>query len=286
MNPVVSVYIPTRNRLGLLKRAVYSVLSQTYRNIELIVVIDGSADESEMFLQSIQSDIPIRIIINKKPQGACTARNRAIESARGEFVTGLDDDDWFRPDRIDYFVKKWNELSQEGKKYAGLCDATFGISEKSIITWNWSPSIGVREIRLTNAVGSQIFAKRQIYIDAGLFDPNLPAWQDWDLWLRIIEMFGEVLNIQVGTYFFDQSHTEPRISTAHSSSIRRAYEIFRDKHKNNSLVEKTALLLAYSRYPQATLQFKDLLTLIMTFRLQTAIKLIYDGKVRWINTST
>src|SRR5580700_7537460 len=96
MNQLVSVYIPTRNREAFLARAVRSVLQQTYTNIELIVVNDGSTDQTETLLDQVQQEdrrlVPVHI---RESAGPSAARNIAIKMARGTFVTGLDDDDEF-----------------------------------------------------------------------------------------------------------------------------------------------------------------------------------------------
>src|SRR5690606_21493496 len=106
--PLVTVYIPTYNRLNLLRLAVVSVLNQDYENIELIVVDDGSSDGTVEFLSVLSAkESGVRYLVNEKNAGACVSRNRAIEIARGEFVTGLDDDDYFFPERIRLFVEAW-----------------------------------------------------------------------------------------------------------------------------------------------------------------------------------
>src|SRR3954470_16498002 len=109
---LVSIYIPTKNRLSLLKRAVDSVLAQTVRNIELIVVSDGSEDETCDYIRSIKSDIQVQLIHNQKSLGACAARNQAIELAQGYYITGLDDDDYFMPHRIESFLNTWARLEE------------------------------------------------------------------------------------------------------------------------------------------------------------------------------
>jgi len=100
-NPLVTVYIPTYNRLELLKRAVKSVLDQDYSNIELIVVDDGSSDGTVDYLECVsQADQRVRYFVNEVNSGACVSRNKAIWAEKGEFITGLDDDDYFLNDRI------------------------------------------------------------------------------------------------------------------------------------------------------------------------------------------
>src|SRR5690606_27836296 len=96
---LVTIYIPTYNRCHLLQRAVDSVLSQTHTDLEIIIVDDGSTDGTHDWLAQLAQQEPrVRYILKPENSGACVSRNIAIEQARGEFVTGLDDDDHFAPD--------------------------------------------------------------------------------------------------------------------------------------------------------------------------------------------
>lgn len=280
-HPLVSVYIPTRNRLNLLKRAVYSVIGQTFRDIELIVVTDGSEDESDRFVGSIRSDFPVRLISNADSLGACIARNQAIEASTGRFVTGLDDDDWFRPDRIDLFVELWRSCNARGERFSALCDVTVAIRNGEVLTWNWDARIDLHQIRTANKVGTQVFTLRQRFLDCGLFDAAMPAWQDWDLWLRMIERFGPAVNLRRGTYFSDQVHRGPRITMQSDRVIRRAMELFAEKHKLNGRADKVPLLLEYARYPQAKLSLKDFKALLTAGCFRDAIRCFRKGKLRW-----
>ena len=109
INPLVTVYIPTYNRLQLLQRAVSSVLDQSYENIELLVVDDNSDDDTANYLADIsRNDSRIAYRTNSSNLGASTCRNIALQEAKGDFVTGLDDDDYFLKYRIEDFVSAWN----------------------------------------------------------------------------------------------------------------------------------------------------------------------------------
>jgi glycosyltransferase involved in cell wall biosynthesis len=108
MSQLVTVYIPTYNRLQLLQRAVDSVLDQTYQNIELIIVDDNSNDGTKDYLTELaKKDHRVNFKINTLNLGASASRNKAIQAARGEFITGLDDDDYFMQRRIEEFLDVW-----------------------------------------------------------------------------------------------------------------------------------------------------------------------------------
>ena len=106
MNQLVTVIITTYQRsLRIVDRAIKSILSQTYFNLELIVVDDSPKEYQERSLikQYIETidDPRIRLIQHDKNQGACAARNTGIMNANGDYIAFLDDDDWFLPEKIE-----------------------------------------------------------------------------------------------------------------------------------------------------------------------------------------
>ena len=96
---LVTVFTPTKNRLSMLKRAVTSVNEQSYKNIELVIVNDGSDDGTYEYLESIKSP-SIKVLHNINSMGGCYSRNLAIKNANGYYITGLDDDDYFLQNRV------------------------------------------------------------------------------------------------------------------------------------------------------------------------------------------
>jgi len=256
MNDLVSVYVPTKNRLKLLKRAVYSVLGQTARNIELIVVSDGSDDGSCEFINSIVSDIPITLIHNEKSVGACAARNQAIDVAKGYFVTGLDDDDFFMPHRVERFLDHWALLESQQAHFSCLFDSRIVDDGTRISIESVSETVSANEILSVNHIGNQVFTRRDWIIAAGCYDPAMPAWQDWELWVRLLAHFGIAKNIQQKSYFSDMSHEFERITLKSGEKIRTAAQIFYLKHcENNNRLE---LLRALGGYPQIAFTLNDL----------------------------
>lgn len=99
MKPLVSVIIPVYNSEKYLKEAIESVINQTWQNIEVIVVDDGSTDNSYAIAQSFQSS-QIKVI-QQTNQGACAARNRGFRESRGEYIQWLDADDYLEPKKVE-----------------------------------------------------------------------------------------------------------------------------------------------------------------------------------------
>ena len=212
---LVSVYIPTRNRRALVERAVKSALAQDHAEVEVIVVDDASTDDTREFLAAASAADPrLSFLLNDQPRGAPVARNRAISTARGVFVTGLDDDDYFDPTRLGRFLAGWRQFEAEGKKPACLYAQSVSMrGGKAIYVSERPRSVEFRDLFQQNVIGNQVFAPREHFLGAGLFDEQLPAWQDLDLFIRILQKYGTAYLVPAETYYFDDGDRNDRISS-------------------------------------------------------------------------
>ncbi|KVX03519.1 glycosyltransferase family 2 protein [Shewanella frigidimarina] len=224
--PLVSVYMPTKNRSQLLCKAIDSVLAQDYINIELIIVDDGSTDDTPDILKQLSAlHHNIRYFRFNESQGACAARNWAIQHSKGEFVTGLDDDDLFLPNRISSLIKHYDD------QYAFICSSCiwdFG-KRKRVIDHT------EREISLTdqlsyNEATNQILVKRSRLLDIGGFDIHFVACQDYDLWTRLIIQYGNAKRIDIPSYRINDNGTSQRM--IHSTNGATGYVQYLEKHKH------------------------------------------------------
>ena len=230
---LVSVYIPTRNRRALVERAVKSVLEQDHPELEVIVVDDASTDDTQAFLAAAAAADPRLVFFaNDRPQGAPTARNRAITAAKGTFVTGLDDDDYFEPTRLRRFVAAWTEFQSAGKQPACLYAQSVSMRGGRPIWVSERPSsVESADLFTQNVIGNQVFAPREHFLGAGLFDEQLPAWQDLDLFIRMLQKYGTAHLVPVPTYYFDDGDRDDRISSK-GERIRIAKARIAAKHKD------------------------------------------------------
>jgi glycosyltransferase involved in cell wall biosynthesis len=269
---LVSVYIPTKNRLELLKRAIESVLDQTYPNVELIVVDDASTDGTREYLAKETESGRLRAIFNEESLGACAARNTAISHSRGEFVTGLDDDDYFSSQqRLELLMNMWKSVHS---RCSGVYDSAKVLTEDGFLVWHLPDSVTYEQLRQWNNVGNQVFAPRKHYLEAGLFDLQMPAWQDWDLWIRMSRKFGPFVNVNRYTYTFDKSHDSHRITQGNERRLREAMYRLSHKMENISAFEKSCLVLALYVYPQVRPSLKDILVLLLAFRFRMAASIL------------
>lgn len=273
-SPLVTVYIPTRNRLALLRRAIKSVLEQTYKNTELIVVDDASTDGTQRYLKEMQNRGLLRAFFSPACFGACVARNFAITRSKGLFVTGLDDDDYILPNRIESFLLKWQQLqlNNQSKSVSGLFDDMTVIGCNGEWRLHSYPlSVSDKDLIATNSIGNQVFAPKQHYLDAGMFDPCMPIWQDWDLWIRMSRTCGEFINLGIGTYIVDQSHGYDRITSKPEFVIRYAMKLAEAKNGVYSKKDRTALLVACLCYPQVKPNLSDIYQLAKSGRYRDVL---------------
>ena len=106
MLPLVSVVIPLYNRENTIQRAVDSILNQTYTNIEVLVVDDGSTDASVKMLEKYQKDKRVKVFLQGTNKGANVARNRGIQEAEGEYIAFQDSDDVWLSDKLEKQIKR------------------------------------------------------------------------------------------------------------------------------------------------------------------------------------
>lgn len=187
---LVTAIITTKNRSDLLPRAIDSVLNQTYEHIEIIVVDDGSTDETPAVIKEYQKKNSIILIRNEESVGACQARNQGIERASGEFIAGLDDDDEWHPERISLLLKNYND------SFACITSNDKMVSSNRSVTWQKKKLISLNDLLYSNAVGNQVLVKKNRVLEVDGFDESLQAAQDYDLWLRLCERFGPIKVVQ------------------------------------------------------------------------------------------
>lgn len=247
--PEISVYLPTHNRRTLLERAVNSVLAQTYHDFELLIVDDGSTDDIVVYLEKLDaSESKVTIFRNEISQGAGAARNRAIRAARGKFVTGIDDDDEFLPQRLQQLLDAYTGM------HSFVASALYWDSGKTRKARS-NLTISKAMMFSRNCAGNQVLARKQDLIDVGLFDEVMVACEDWDLWTRLVMGKGDGLKIAQPLYLLHTAHSGDRISTTENVIQGRAG--FYEKHHaemSSSNKKDSEFFLKRARGEQFSLQ--------------------------------
>lgn len=220
----MSVVIPTHNRAGLVGRALSSVVAQTYQNIEIIVVNDGSTDETDDVVSKfLSANTNITYVKLKKAVGGNAARNIGILAATGFFIAGLDDDDEFLVHRIETLVNSFES------KYSMVASRSLLIGRNNQKKTKFFGDVSMHEMLYQNVIGNQVLVERCKILDAGLFDENLKRQQDYDMWLRIVRKFGtaKVIDDVTQLIYFDHSTS---LNNDRKSSLQGSLAFYR-KHK-------------------------------------------------------
>lgn len=189
--PTVSVIIPTCNRADFLRVALESVQRQTFQNFETLVIDDASQDRTPEVVRSFPS-MPVRYFRHESRKGGAAARNTGIVHARGDYLAFLDDDDEWLPDKLRQQVDLLDRSPAEvGVVYTGyvIVDRRSG-REIARKTATRRGNIA-RFLFEENSVGgtSSVMVRKECFARVGLFDEQLPSFQDYDLWIRLAQEF-------------------------------------------------------------------------------------------------
>jgi glycosyltransferase involved in cell wall biosynthesis len=182
--PLISVIIPVHNRADLVDRAITSVLSQSFTDFELIIVDDGSTDDTAGAISRFR-DERIRLLVHGTNQGASAARNTGVKAASGRYCAFLDSDDYWLPNKLE----KQLAFMQQGSMQGPISCTHYHI------TTRYHPQGEVRGqprtltfrhmlFGCTAGPGSTMMAERTLLQDIGLYDIGLRRLEDWDLLLR------------------------------------------------------------------------------------------------------
>jgi glycosyltransferase involved in cell wall biosynthesis len=256
LKPTVSVIIPTYNRAHLIGRAIQSVLKQTYQDFEVIVVDDGSIDNTEEVVKKIQEN---RVYYYKhdKNKGGSAARNTGISLAKGEYIAFQDSDDEWLPEKLEKQIGVFNNQT----KNVGVVYTGFYRIEGNNKTYIPSSKIEKKEGNIHdqllkgNFITTQaMVVRKECFEITGGFDENLPRFQDWELVIRLSKyyQFKCIDEPLVVSYY-----TQNSISSNYKAQFE-AYELILEKHYQD--IVKNGVLLARYLYTIGNLlcQNKDL----------------------------
>ena len=189
-NQLVSVIMPVYNRQHLVAASADSVLRQTYTNVELIMINDGSTDGTAQVLNDYAARYPGRVqVVHQQNTGQVVARNNGIAVAKGRFIAFLDSDDTWSQDKLEKQMPLF--VDGVGLVYAGI----YEVASDGRILREVRPSSDMRgdiyhRLLVQNAMtGGSVVVIREALERVGLFDPELRAAENWDLWIRIAKEF-------------------------------------------------------------------------------------------------
>lgn len=203
MNEKVSIIIPTYNRAHLIERSIQSILNQTYEDFELLIVDDGSTDNTQEVVEGI-NDFRIRYIPCEENGGAAKARNIGIAEAKYDYIAFQDSDDEWHSDKLEKQMKVMQTSSADTGlvyceyHYNGLNGIEDICPDRKISLEQKSGNI-FPQLLAGNMIGTPVMlVKRECFDKVGVFNENFPCMEDYELVLRIareyrIEFIPEVL---------------------------------------------------------------------------------------------
>ncbi|MBU1043307.1 MAG: glycosyltransferase [Candidatus Omnitrophica bacterium] len=241
-NPYFSIIIPTFNRCDFLNQAIKSVLSQTNTDFELIIIDDGSTDNTAQMIK----DIPDKrlIYIYQDHTGVSRARNHGIELAKADFIAFLDSDDCFKPEKLaisrdyinrfpDIHIFHTEEIWYRNQKL---------LNQKKIHQkpdgWVFDNALQLCCIGMSTTV-----VKKQLFKHIGCFDQTMMACEDYDLWLRAsivypIKLIPHVLTIKHGGHADQLSRQYPAMDTLRIYAINKLLKTAQlNDHQRNSAIK-------------------------------------------------
>lgn len=178
--PQVSVIIPTYNRAQLLGRAIESVIQQTHEDFQLIIVDDGSTDDTRSVVEGY-NDPRIDYIPHETNRGIPESRNTGLDRAEGAYIAFLDSDDEWLPNKLEHQI----ELLRTAGSEVGLLYSRFRKIYPNGRSKLYHPPSSPSFV----GYPSRWLVKSQVFSEIGRFDPSMPAWDDAEMCIRIAQKF-------------------------------------------------------------------------------------------------
>lgn len=231
MRSLISVIIPTFNNASYITQAINSILNQSYKNFEIIVVDDGSTDDTVEVCKQF-THLPNFFYTHQKNSGVSSARNNGVALAHGEYISFLDADDYWS----EYKLEKQMDIMESGPAVIVLTGITrFCVTEQDQVEFfnETTPPVFVNAeeyrkdlLRLTSmhmAHFTTALLRKDSFICVGGYNDKLYASEDWDLWIRLSEHF-EFRNIAESLYFY-RKHKNSSSSKTRLNDIYRSQEL-------------------------------------------------------------
>lgn len=219
---LVSVIIPTFNRAKTIKDAIMSVLKQTYDYLEVIVVDDGSSDDTVKIVNSI-NDKRVRCLVNETNKGACYSRNRGIDFSKGSIIAFEDSDDIWLPDKLK------RDIDELKKHKADAVFSSYLLNEQVThpnVNLNESED-KVKTIFLNTCIGTPTLVVKKAVLEKERFDENLPRFQDYDLSIRLVSKYNVYFIPEVLVKVYASSDGITRNSQAAVKALDIIYKKYR-----------------------------------------------------------
>lgn len=236
---LLSIIIPCYNDAQYIEQAVFSALNQTYPNIEVIVVDDGSNEETKAILQKLKSKITK--LITQENQGQSTARNVGIVHAKGDYILVLDSDDFFERNFCEKAIAVFKK--DESIKIVTSYVVRLLLNNKTEL---FKPSGGTitNFLKYNGATGSAMFIKND-WQKVGGYDQDMrQGFEDWEFYLRLVKEGGYAFVIEepLFNYRIRAVSTTTKANKIRSSLLQYIYFKHQELYKNNFEIVMNHLL--------------------------------------------
>jgi glycosyltransferase involved in cell wall biosynthesis len=191
MTALVSAVIPTYNRAEYIGGAIECVLSQTYDDVEVVVVDDGSTDDTREVLAEYEGDDRVRVLHNEENRGIPYTANRALDAAEGNYIASIDDDDRWHPTKLEKQMTVFDQLDDSycGVYTGGVIRDSDGNVLQRVMSHDAGdvyPDVLVRNTILPH---SGHLVRAECFEAVGGFDEAFPIACDWDITIRLARQF-------------------------------------------------------------------------------------------------
>lgn len=256
MDPLVSVVIPVYNGTNYLREAIDSVLNQTYKNIEIIVVDDGSTDNTWEIIQSYGNKIRG---IQKKNGGVTTALNKGIQMMNGEWFAWLSHDDIWMPTFVQKQIENLRHNSKCMISYTGFYNIDSNGNILSKFHPYWYPRGKATRIMIVHGsyiYGITVLVNKKCFEEIGTFDNKWRYLQDTDMWFRLVQNYDtccvfELLAMrrvhenQTGVRFKDEFLTETKLFYIYWDNQYSVYDYFPELYSQNMKFVKRKIYVIF-----------------------------------------
>lgn len=209
---LVSIVIPCYNGASTVIEAIQSALDQTYKDIEVIVVDDGSTDDSSNIIQKLIASEPKISLYHQKNRGLSAARNYGLSHARGEYVIFLDADDKLKNTYVALATSYYSNHPKTSIVYSNM-----ELFERETGLLPLMP-FEIRSFLRQNCIPAFAMVRTEQIKAIGGFDETVMLCEDWECWMHLLKIFGgEVYRIEEPQYFYRKRNTEDSILDRNTS---------------------------------------------------------------------
>jgi glycosyltransferase involved in cell wall biosynthesis len=289
--PLISIVIPTYNRANLINKAIQSILDQTYKNWELIIVDNYSEDNTREVIDAFNDD---RIVIYSRPRTGSVAasRNLGVANSNGDWIAFLDSDDWWFPKKLEYVSKRFQkELDLIYHDLRIVATDGMPLNRSKTKSRRLNESIYLDLLLNGNDIAlSSVVVRKEIFLKVNGMNesPSFFAVEDYDTWLRIAQITNrfEYINKTLGAYRLHDGNIgkinnfeylsnalKDHLSRLNTKQLQRfqslyVYQIARSNYNSKHFRESTRDLMFVIRHGRAKFVTRALIMLVLNLVLR------------------